>query len=346
MALQLTDGGKDLSDKFKTAAIVGNFSEALSHLQGLCISDALISCFELLAENQDVFNTLSNASNAKQRPNFSVDLVAGGSMPPDEYAGINEDVDLLTGRLFILHMRAERRAAVLRVWGPPDDFASNACFYPEYVRKFGPRRTRICEIAKDHSGLGSGDEMQISLFSLGGRYNYTEATAGTHPSGTTCVLFARSVLHAAGCNVVRPKMSALCNVPWGPFPELPVGYVSVAQFDGGARPVAGDIFHIQGGNYLNKKGEVTTTDSTHVGVIVKVNDDGSWSTIEGGGGNDGYRTGANKREVVSCKYGKWTFRNDIGVTGAAAVPGQSDKGVRTLRGWWDLSRVNETQWMV
>jgi hypothetical protein len=55
LPLQITAGGRELSAKFKETARSGDSSQAFDHLQGLSLSDALVSCLELADAKAEVF---------------------------------------------------------------------------------------------------------------------------------------------------------------------------------------------------------------------------------------------------------------------------------------------------
>ena len=332
--LQITPGGKDLSANFKAAARSGNQTQqAFSHLQGLCLSDALVSCLELADAESNVFVDLARQAVKKERPQFSVQLVNNGSIPQGSYLGITPG-DYDTARSFILRVRAEKAHLAQRLWGQASDIAATDCFYPEFLLRFPGRRDRICGLADAHAGVGPHEDEQVSLFSLGGRYDYRQADAGTKPGGTTCILVARSLWHAAGCNVIWNGISSACNVPKGLDANLnksQFGFMPASEYDKGMRPQAGDIFHIQGDPFVNAKGE--KIDSTHVGVITNVEGD-VWSTVEGGATD--HVTRSNQRRIirVTSPHGKWAFDND-----------RVSCGVRPLKGWYSVDRINTDKWM-
>src|SRR5262249_49424126 len=216
-------------------------------------------------------------------------------------------------------------------------------FFPEMLRRHRNRRERICAIAGDHANLGPGDVKQAVLFSLGGLYTFPAAKAGTKPGvGTTCLLFSRSVLHAAGCNVIGGATSRFtCSCPSGMMAELPktaFGYISAKEYDNpaGARPQRGDGFHIMGDTFKDRKNrEGTHNDSSHVGIIVEVLSDKSWNPVEGGASDHVTRRRQRKLVAVTSKFGKWAFEDDTETTA----------GQRPLQGWWSIDKITGTQWM-
>jgi hypothetical protein len=179
---------------------------------------------------------------------------------------------------------------------------------------------------------------QAVLFSLGGLYGFPAATAGTKPAiGTTCLLFSRSVLHAAGCNVIGASTSRFaCSCPSGMMAELPhgaFGYVTAKEYDnaGGARPERGDVFHIMGATFKDRAiGADTGNDSSHVGVIVEVRNDKSWITIEGGASDHVTRRHERQLVAVTNPFGKWAFDDDKDKTTAGVRPLQGGASPRSM----------------
>jgi hypothetical protein len=339
MELQVSPNGQELAGKFKEAARRGDYSEAFSCLQGLSLLDALVSCLELAATDGPSFSSLSQQATGKERGQFSVRLVKDGFIPGDRFGGIGDDDDYHVARIFILRIREAKRTLAASLWPDVLTTAQSKPFYPDAIAASPGRRERICSIAQSHAARGPGDEHQIALFSLGGRYDYATAKAGTRPGkGTTCILFARDVLHAAGCNVISPTTSSISNVPLGLLAELPkasFGYVAAADYDQGARPQRGDIFHIQGDNYRDKDGNDSGVDSTHVGIIVDTAGDREWITVEGGALDHVTRRTTRKLVEAQSRHGKWAFEGD-----------NTSAGVRPLRGWYDIGQIKAGQWMV
>jgi hypothetical protein len=328
---------QDLSQKFKDAAGSGNSFAAFAALQGLNLLDALVSCLELAESNRSAFDTLAGAATTKERPQFSVRLVKDGAIPSEPFNGIGADNDYHVARVFILQARVEKKRLMGTLWPSAESVASSRLFYPDKVRAVGDRRERVCIIARADVGKGPGMEEQVALFSLGGLYNYAVAKGGTRPAGTTCILTARSVLHASGCNMIGAKTShGYCGVPSGLFAEFPkdvYGYVDASQYDSGVRPKKGDIFHIRGDNFKDKDGNDTGHDSTHVGIIVNVRADDVWETVEGGASDHVTRSNTRTLISVNSRHGKWAFKGD-----------STSAGVRPVQGWYSIERI-QGRWM-
>lgn len=351
MTLQVTAVQQQLSSDFKAAAQAGNVADAFNLLQGLSLTNGLISCLELAQADRAALDTLAQRTSPMNRSLFCVRLIKDGFVPQDFYAEVTSNIEYHFARIIILRARTEHKKLVETLWPPALGPASTKLFYPELVRANHDRRTRICDIAERHVDIGPDHPRQIALFSLGSLFDYALAKAGTHPTGggTTCILFFRSVLHTAGYNVIAPQtFKQICSVPKG-VGELPQKFqsakVPATELDNGKWPQPGDIFHIRGGNYRDKKGDLTNTDSTHVGIIIKVEGD-LWHTIEGGASD--HVTRRHTRKVVAVpgdkkealKHGKWTFQDDIGLTSA-----DSDR-TRPIQGWFDISKIGDEHWMV
>jgi hypothetical protein len=344
--------GQELSDNFKSAARAGDFSKAFFHLGFLNLHDALESCLELAEQERSVFDSLAGAAEGKtQRPHFSVRIVKNGFLPREKFTDIGADNDFHVARIFILSVRVTKKALANSLWPSAETTATSKVFYPEYL--VNGRRARIIALANDHVGKGPGNEQQVALFSLGGLFNYTQAESGTHPSGTTCLLFARSVLHAAGKNVIGGRTPrSTCNVPHGlgDVNQDVLQLVPAAEFDNGSRPQGGDVFWIAGGNYIGKHGEDTGTDSSHWGVIVNVRGANGevWDTVEGGSGDHVTRTNTRTLVAAQSPLGKWRFDNDAVketvLTNNTVSPPRAIRTPRVVKGWFNVDRMT-TGWM-
>ena len=74
-------------------------------------------------------------------------------------------------------------------------------FYPELTGT--TLRSKVVELAQAHVGCQPGGQKQSNLFSCCGLFGYYAAMTGTKPKGTTCGLFARAILVAAGDTEVK-----------------------------------------------------------------------------------------------------------------------------------------------
>lgn len=336
--------GKEQHEKVKATAKAGNHAEALRCLQAFGVYAGIASCVDLAETERAAFEALAAQSTGQPASGwaqFYIRVVKDGFMPPGMAAMTKDFFD--AARHMVLLARAEKKKLVDGLWPKAERVAATKPFFPEMLRRYSNRRERICAIAGDHANLGPGDVKQAVLFSLGGLYSFPAAKAGTKPGiGTTCLLFSRSVLHAAGCNVIGGSTSRFtCNCPSGMMAELPkaaFGYVSAKEYDSpaGARPQRGDVFHIMGDTFKDRTtGQDTGNDSSHVGIIVEVLNDKSWTTVEGGASDHVTRRRQRKLVAATSKHGKWKFEDDTETTA----------GARPLQGWWSIAKINGTQWM-
>jgi hypothetical protein len=210
------------------------------------------------------------------------------------------------------------------------------------LRAYRGRRARVCAVAQAHANKGPHDQYQIALFSLGGLYDYNVADRGTSPNGTTCLLFARSVLHAAGWNVIdagpRATTRSSCGCPNGTgeldnlYADHPRYYTRATAAAMAVGPQPGDVFHIQGPNY-DSASFGNNIDSTHVGVVISASGD-TWMTVEGGRGD--HVTRARVRKLISAGTEQWAFEDDVDIAAAKHRP---------IKGWFDISKLATNRWM-
>lgn len=170
--------------------------------------------------------------------------------------------------------------------------ASTHFFYPEFFSGTVTMADRIVRIAMAHEDMDPSNTETIPLYSLGGYFNFTDTKAALPKQGargTTCIMTARAVYHAAGANMIGAKPPVV-GTPGGPDVEL--GRPSAKVVQNGAKrntqlsptverekfvdvnpqepPLAvGDVYLIQGhGNaqYLLRPGMLDL--AAHVGVVI------------------------------------------------------------------------------
>jgi hypothetical protein len=338
---------KEQHEKITRAVQDNHLEVALGLLDTFGIYNAFASCVDLAEKNRAGFEALAARAaggSGKSWADFYLRLVKEGAVP----AGIASMTDGLyhSARMLLLRAREDNRIKKLgaHFWPRSEDVARSRPFYPERLRKYPKRRDRVCQLCKDHEGLEPLSDEETALFSLGGLYTYTWARSGTNPQkpATTCILFVRSILQAAGCNVINDNTSKfICSCPGGTDVELPTsrvkkdnpfGYVNASAYDQGLRPLAGDIFHIKGDNFRDPAGNLTTTNSDHIGIIVEVVGKNQWRTIEGGGPDNITLWHTRKLVEVKSPHGNWAFDDD-----------KTTAGVRPLQGWYNLDNVKP--WM-
>ena len=244
----------------------------------------------------------------------------------------------LLGPGAILRVRDDPVLVTALGWPPdPRGVASTRPFYPEAVRGVTVWRRRICAVAAAHRDKGPISPQQWALLSLGSFYGLAGARAGARWGGAGgSILFARAVLHGAGCNVIHPGTGRACAADslFAALPRETFGYVPAAAMDAGHRPEMGDIFHVRGAD-LRKPDGSPGADSTHVGVIIGVWGN-IWLTIEGGGPGEVTRQRTRELVPVHSPLGKWAFKYDDAADAA---------GPRPLQGWYSVARFRPDLWM-
>ena len=205
-------------------------------------------------------------------------------------------------RAFIVRQLPEKDA-----YGPP----AAGLFYPE-VLGMAPA-DRVLSLARSHIMCTPTGDRQVNLFSLNARCDYKTARQSTQPGGTTCALFLRAILVAAGDKrmtddklgakpTAPPHMIRSMGLNYDNYMISGKGWVSTTKKDLAGKslslfPKAGDLFFIS----LTPFGKVT--DSGHVGIIEEAHRiafglrEMRWITIDGG-------------QKAGHPKGWWTIRND------------------------------------
>jgi hypothetical protein len=342
----VTAAGQQKSADFKAHAEQDNtIADAMRDLQGLNMSDALISCMQLAIDKPDRFRALRTKAINNERADFVVQVVRDGRMPQGRFNGVGQPfanvagghpTDYHTARVFILSVLASAKKP--KRWPVADSVGPRQVpFFPDVLNFISEARQRMVAIANAHIDLKPESEKQRALFSLGGFYNLNQAlfhprAADGKPTGTSCIIVARSVLHAAGFNAITDGQTPVGNCQViGLLAELPESDFgldkSVKNFDALPQPHMGDIFWIQGDDFPGG------IDSSHVGIIISTAGN-TWNTIEGGG-ND-HITRANSRELIKVAHpmGKWAFRND-----------NTQAGPRPLQGIYNIDKIIDARKM-
>src|SRR5262249_22312137 len=146
---------------------------------------------------------LAAKATGNTKAHFCVRLVKDGFVPQKAYNGL-APIDYHFARMVLIRARSEKKTVFERKWPLAQTVAKTKPFYPEIMRSTPGLRDRIVQVAILHNNLGPGNGMQIALFSLGCSLPYDAAERSPHPGGTTCVLVARGVYHAAGIDVIGP----------------------------------------------------------------------------------------------------------------------------------------------
>lgn len=230
------------------------------------------------------------------------------------------------------------RKAMLACTGIRQQLKENArqyIFYTEFYESIPSLRGRITAIAKAHAGADYGDDLLTVLYSLGGAFGKTETEVGLRDAksagGTTCVMTARGIYHAAGAGMIGNREPGV-NTPNGPQMEL--GVPNQRTNSGGAKYLEatllrddqylfglkgfdddngdernrprlepGDIYYVDGDGafkFLLRKGAL----AAHVGIVVDTLGN-AVDTVDGGSGT-GAKIDINRsREVKYVKNLGW-----------------------------------------
>jgi hypothetical protein len=217
--------------------------------------------------------------------------------------------------------------------------ARSYIFYTEFYESIWSLRNRIAAIAKAHAGADLGSDYLTVLYSLGGFFDKTESEVGLRDAkaagGTTCVMTARAVYHAAGAKMIGERLPSV-GTPSGPQVELGVPITKILK-NGNRIPEAsmlrddqfvfgpkgfndddgeernrpnlevGDIYFIDGDGQFRFLLRSKESIAAHVGIIVDSKGGRMVDTIDGGSGT-GARIELNaNREVKFVKNLGWTL---------------------------------------
>jgi hypothetical protein len=262
------------------------------------------------------------------------DALRAGPLQPGDAVTDND-----TARHFILQTRMTE-PTVEPVRGP---------FYPEAANL--PPVDRVLTLAATHIGCQPSGKKQLNLFSLCGALSLNEASRATQKR-TTCALFARSVLVAAGdgrftsamkkiedqtdmlralglqrdgSEVVSPEWISAIKTPKKP------GLKSSDV------PNPGDLYYVMIPSAFQHRpppgGGKSPGDSGHVGIVVKAQRSGNYIQVEtiDGGQNPGglWTTRTLVRAFQQNALGDWEMISHAQVAGET----------RILLGWVNLGSV-------
>jgi hypothetical protein len=319
-------------DEFTKLATGGSFDQVVRWMDTHNSKLVFDATFALAANQPAAFKGLwdSVPYAGDKISDFALDFIYGGYMPQKPYS-LMDWIDYDNARE--VYLRSFEKTKRPPAW--PTDRHINSklvSFYPEYGW-WRTRRASVIQLAIDHCDLGPGNRFQANLFCLGGRYTFSIGMQGAHPSGpgTTCMLFARSILHAAGINVIGSATPTSCSCDKGLNAELKhLGcYVDTKSSTNMPTPNPGDIFHIEGPPFKGGYG------SAHVGIIISIAGN-KWTCIQGGASNH-----VTKRVTYTVKpttnktWGNWCFEEDYA----------SVKMVRGIRGYWNIDNIGTGHYM-
>ncbi len=223
--------------------------------------------------------------------------------------------------------------------------AGQFIFYPEFCTEFPDSvDQRIAAVARAHAGMGPSSPDLPALYTLGGLFDggaaLTQLKAmGKGGGGTSCVMTARAVYHAAGCDMIDGSEPTL-NTPNGPVIDLGTPtkqtnmvkneknrYVQKTTLkarhiradiadDGKAFAAAnkdvrphltiGDIFLIEGSGDHIFLARGNGAFAVHVGIIVG-HDGDSYYTVDGGSGFGADVALSKKRQLAFKPDTGWAF---------------------------------------
>ena len=249
--------------------------------------------------------------------------------------------------------------------------SSQFIFYPEFYYEF-PNSVdeRIAAVARAHAGMGPSSPDLPALYTLGGRFDGASSlrqlkAMGQGGGGTSCVMTARAVYHAAGCDMIDGSEPTL-NTPNGPVLDLGTptkktntvldkkknqwvqrttlsatriradiaddGKVfEAANKDIRPHLTIGDIYLIEGSGdhiFLARGGGAF---AVHVGIIVGHSGD-TYYTVDGGAGFGADVTLSKPRELSFKKDTGWAFgeRTKWGVSFAGVTHGYNNDEVTKI----------------
>jgi len=320
-------------DEFLRLASSGSYAQAVNWMDAHGSQAAFDGCFALAANTPAAFQALwdSVPYEGDKISDFALDFIYAGAMPQRYYASMGWD-DYDNARFTFLKGFEHKFP---KAWPDRQATAKTVCLYPEFGFSNTLRQT-IIDLAVAHNGLGPGNPYQANLFCLGGRYTYSIGMAGAHPGkpGTTCMLFARSILHAAGVNVIGPNTPKSCSCDKGLKAEIQHlnCYVDTKGATSQPQPQPGDVFHIQGGAFTSGAG------SDHVGIIVEIAGN-KWTCIQGGAPDHVTKkvTYTVTPMPGSHAHGNWYFSEDITVTSA-----DGSKSHRGIIGYWNIDQIGSS----
>lgn len=216
--------------------------------------------------------------------------------------------------------------------------AGQFIFYPEFYHEYPDSvDERIAAVARAHCGMGPSSPDLPALYTLGGLFDgaasLTQLKAmGQGGGGTSCVMTARAIYHAAGCDMIDGSPLTL-NTPNGPVidlgtptrktykqsgkPYLDPRRIRADLADDGKpfkdtdvtiRPhlTIGDIYYVEGTGdhlYLARGGGAL---AVHVGIIVGHSGD-TYYTVDGGQGRGADVGLSGLRKMTFKQGGGWCF---------------------------------------
>lgn len=217
-------------------------------------------------------------------------------------------------------------------------------FYPEFL-VFEKVRLRIAALARAHAGMGPKNDELTVLYSLAGYFGLSDASRAvkvTGSGGTTCIMTARAVYHAAGCSMIGERPPTVNTPLGGTELGVPALYQRSVQNKQGQWiteklakvTVTRSDIEENGGRVFNENEEKTVPNldvgdiyfvdgdgehkflmrgqgalAGHVGIIVGKPGSREFQTVDGGSGLGASIEYHKKREMYFKPDVGWTFRD-------------------------------------
>lgn len=298
------------------------------------VEELLLLYLKLAEEDWPAFMKLADhfSAHPSNLGRFCFTVVQDGYIPAAPDAIPEQGYD--KARELILRVMSLKPSFAREHWPNRKEHARTYPFYPEMHHRYSNFEDRVIAIARKHTmpPLANPDDARnVALFSLGGFFDWNEATRSAKTK-TTCVLFLRAVLHAAGWNTIRRGTTTF--VSRGMYElltqaEIDVGlFVRGSQLDSNSSPRPGDLFVLRG---------APGPAENHLGMVLEPVAPGSrnWLVAEGGQEPEGIwsRTQTKTLHRIEPEQNRsadktcsWAFKEDR--TGAG----------RTIQGWYQLDR--------
>jgi hypothetical protein len=311
------------SQEFVANAKSGDYAAALKVARNFTGTEQATTAMEALSPDQ--LDSLISACQLglDAQAKFVALIVRDVAMPElKDCPMLVNYVDFTEARKYILK-KLDNPKTPKKLKVPYPQRAYERSFYPEY-NTISDRRDRTVALARLDASLKPEADEHRNLFSMGGCFTWNGTGSWVNPSGTTCGIFVRSALFAAGCRADKAKKyhkMAYSLVNYMGIGDAGHGHKAFVKYKEGLKPKPGDVFHIGGGTF--KSGEHQGAANDHVGMVVEVIDDKNWKTVEGG--QDYNHTYAKQRKVIN-RDGQFGF--------------EDDSMKRTLFGWVDIDKFD------
>ncbi len=237
--------------------------------------------------------------------------------------------------------------------------ARSYVFYPEFL-SITNLRQRVAALARAHAGMGPKNDELTVLYSLAGYFGLSDASWAIKvvgAGGTTSVMTARALYHAAGCAMIGERPLAMSTAMdasdelgtpasagrgqksrRGHWVQQIIARITVNRGDivepgaacndneaaGPPSLEVGDIYIVdgEGAHKYQMRGIGARTE--HVGIIVEKYGEREFRTVDGGFGIGADVNLSRKREMIFKAGVGWTFA-DAPLAFSAAEVGWMDR---------------------